>query len=367
MRENGFDVTVIGAPGPELERVREREGVEVFAVPLAREIDARSDPAALANLVGLFRRLRPDIVNAGTPKAGLLGMLAARATRVPIRIYLLRGLRCETARGIMRPVLAATERIASACAHDVICVSRSLLRLAVEGGFIPESKASVLGEGSSNGYDTNRYHRAPELVERGRLLGETLGIAREAPIVGFVGRLARDKGILELLDAFEIVRRERPGVKLLLLGGDLADEVADRAIVERIRGVDDVTVTGRIDDLAPWYARIDVLVHPSYREGFPNVLAEAGCAEVPVVGFRSTGVVDVIADNVTGMLVPQGDVGGLARSVLQYLRSPELARSHGRAARARITSNWERSRVWNLWLDAYRSRLRERSLPLPGG
>jgi len=365
MREHGFDVTVIGAPGPELERVRERERVDVVGVPMARQTDPRQDPISLARLVRVLRRIRPDIVNAGTTKAGLLGMLAARAVGVPIRIYLLRGLRLETAKGVMRPILAVTERIASACAHDVICVSPSLLRVSVEGGHIPAAKASVVGAGSSNGYDTERYRRTPELIEKGEALVRDLGVRPGDKVVAFVGRLAWDKGITELLDAFDIVRREVPNVKLLLLGGDLGDEVAEDHLVARVRSSPDVIATGRISDLAPWYARMDVLALPSYREGFPNVPAEAGSAEVPVVGFRSTGVVDVIDDGKTGALVKPGDVGALAAALVTYLRSPELARAHGRAARERVESNWERHTVWNAWLEAYRARLAARGLPLP--
>ncbi len=365
MREHGFDVTVIGAPGPELDRVRERERVDVVGLPMARQTHPRQDPVSLARLVGILRRIRPDIVNAGTTKAGLLGMLAARAVNVPVRIYLLRGLRLETAKGIMRPILAVTERIASACAHDVVCVSPSLKRLSVDGGYIPADKASVVGEGSSNGYDTERYRRTPELVEKGQALASELGVQPDDRVIAFVGRLAWDKGITELLDAFEIVRREIPKTKLLLLGGDLGDEVAEDHLVARVRSAPGVIATGRIADLAPWYARMDVLAFPSYREGFPNVPAEAGSAEVPVVGFRSTGVIDVIDDGRTGTLVTPGDVEGLARGLIAYLRSPELGRAHGRAARARVEAKWERHAVWSAWLEAYRSRLAARALPLP--
>lgn len=365
MREHGFDVTVIGAPGPELDRVREREQVDVVGLPMARQTDPRQDPVSLARLIRILRRIRPDIVNAGTTKAGLLGMLAARATGVPIRIYLLRGLRLETAKGIMRPILAMTERIASACAQDVICVSPSLMRLSVGGGYIPSEKASVVGDGSSNGYDTERYCRSPELIAKGEALVRELGVAPGDKVIAFVGRLAWDKGITELLDAFEIVRREVPKVKLLLLGGDLGDEVAEDHLVARVRSTPGVIATGRIADLAPWYARMDALAFPSFREGFPNVPAEAGSAEVPVAGFRSTGVVDVIDDGKTGTLVKPGDVGGLARALVAYLRSPELARAHGRAARARVEAKWERHAVWRAWLEAYRTRLEARGLPLP--
>lgn len=367
MREQGFEVTVVGAPGPELERVREREDVRVVAVPMARQTDPRRDLVSLARLTQVFRELRPDIVNAGTTKAGLLGMMAARAVSTPVRIYLLRGLRLETAKGAMRVVLAGTERIACACAHDVICNSPSLLRLAVGSGHVPARKAVVLGHGSSNGVDTDRYQRSEELRARGVALFEALGVPEDAPVVGFVGRLAWDKGITELLDAFEIVRREVPTARLVMLGGDLGGEVAEDALAARVRGAPGVVSTPHILDLAPYYARMDVLAFPSFREGFPNAVCEAQSAETPVVGFRSTGVIDAVADGETGALVDQGDVRGLAARVISYLRSPELARAHGRAARLRAVGCYDRALVWNTWLEAYRERLAARGLPLPVG
>lgn len=365
MRENGMEVTVIGAPGPLLDRVAARERVATVAVPMVRANDARKDAASLVALTRVLRRLRPDIVNAGTPKAGLLGMIAARAVATPVRIYLLRGLRLEGAEGPLRWVLGATERVASACAHEVWCVSPSLMKLSVEGGYVPRRKARVIAAGSSNGFDTERYTRTPELRTKGARLLEKLGIAESDLLVGFVGRLVADKGVDELLSAFERVRAAVPRARLLLLGGDLGDEQVDPALAARVRRADGVVATGVIDDLAPYYARIDVLAAPTYREGFPNVIGEAQSAGVPVVAFRSTGVVDAVEEGSTALLVDPGDAEGLARGVVRYLESPDLRALHGAAARARIVRLFSREDVWRAWLDAYRTLLRARGLSAP--
>jgi glycosyltransferase involved in cell wall biosynthesis len=223
----------------------------------------------------------------------------------------------------------------------------------------------VIRAGTSNGVDTERYCRSDALrAEGARRLAE-LGVEPGDRVIGFVGRLAWDKGITELLDAFEEVRRKIPRAKLVLLGGDLGDEVGERALVERVRSSPGVVATGLIADLAPYYARIDVLAAPTYREGFPNVIGEASSAEVPVVAFRSTGVVDAIEDGKNGILVRQGDVPALARGLITYLSSPELAASHGRSGRERAIDLYDCRKVWAAWLDAYRERLAARGLPLP--
>lgn len=359
MRARGFDVTLVTSPGPELERVAEREGVRTVAVPMARPIRPPQDAGSLARLLRVLRALEPDIVNASTPKAGLLGMLAARALRVPIRIYLMQGLRLETTTGNLRRILSATERLASACAHTVVCNSESLLQAAVGGGHVPAWKARIVGEGSSNGVDPERYRRTPERIAEGRRLLAAHGVTDDDEVIGFVGRFDPDKGIVDLLEAFSRLRRARPRAKLLLIGGGFADD-NDRAIAERVQSAAGVINFGKTNDVAPLYARMDVLAFPSLREGFPNVPLEAASAEVPAVGYRSTGVVDAIADGESGTIVPQRDVAALADALERYLADRELHARHAAGARARVLRTFARERVWEAWERFYRQELAAR-------
>jgi glycosyltransferase involved in cell wall biosynthesis len=344
-----FDISVISSPGPELDEVAAREGVRVIGIPIEREIAPAADARSLARITGELRALKPQIINASTAKAGLLGMLAAAALRIPARIYQLRGLRLETEVGAKRAVLGATERIAAACAHVVLCNSESLRAAYVAAGFAPASKCVVLGAGSSNGVDLARFASTAERQARARELRHELGIAADAPVIGFIGRPVADKGIGELLAAFDRVRKTLPTTRLVVVGAGFAgDRATDELAARR-----DVVLVPRVAEAAPYYAMMNVLAFPSLREGFPNAPLEAAAAGVPTVALRVTGVVDVIVDGETGRLVAQNDTRGFSEALLAYLHDPDLCRKDGERARRRAVSDFAREQVWERARVAY--------------
>lgn len=352
MREAGFQVFLLSAPGELLERTAASEGVASFAIPMERVISPLADSIALTRIWRLLRNLKPDIVEFSTPKAGLLGTLAARFCRIPVRIYLLRGLKLETSRGLKRYLLLWAERITSRNAHVVMCNSRSLRERALAFGIAPPSKLVLLGEGSSNGVDPARFSPGSSSIR------EQFGIPCEAPVIGFAGRLTADKGLPELLEAFAAILRQEPNAYLLLVGWfDAAEDGLVVAVRERVEGHPQIVCTGFVPDAAPYYRAMDLMVLPSWREGFPNAILEAAATGVPVVATFCTGSRDAVIPEVTGLLVPPGYPDAICEAVMNLLRDPDRRRRMSAAARRWVVENYEDSRVLGMAVAFYKSLL----------
>ncbi|HXK17467.1 MAG TPA: glycosyltransferase family 4 protein [Polyangiaceae bacterium] len=353
LKRRGFDVSVITAPGPLLDAVQQREQVRALGLPMRRDPAPSADVLSLFRLVRLLRRLKPDLVMAGTPKAGLLGVIAARLARVPVVVYLLRGLRFEGARGSKRLVLIATEHIAGSLSHRVFANSQSLRQKFVELGCASAQKTWVPGAGTSNGVDVERFRP----TEQSRLWASSerarLGIPGAAIVIGFVGRFVRDKGLIELLEAFRIAAAQVPELWLLLIGDfDATDPVPEptrRELEQHAR----IRLTGFVREPAPYYGLMDIFGFPSLREGFPNAPLEAAAAGLPAVAFAATGTVDAIVHGETGYLAPLQDIRGFADGLVAYAVDPELRRRVGRAAQERVARLFSRETVWQNLVDEY--------------
>ena len=353
--EQGFEVHVISSPSNDAARMVEAEGASYISVEMRREIAPLDDLRALWRLRRALRRLRPDICQVGMPKAGLLGGLAAWLAGVPHRVYLLHGLRLETLSGAKRLLLRWAEWVACRTAHHVICVSESLRWRAAALGVVAADRSSVLGAGSANGVDVARFTTGEESRAASSKIRDDLGIPEGSSVVGFVGRLTRDKGIYELVQAFERLKKRYPELYLLLVGPHEAGDPVPHSTRMKIAIEPRILHIGQVDDPAPYYHAMDIVALPSYREGLPTVVLEAGAAGKPVVGSRATGMSDAVDEGRTGLLVPVGDVDGLAAALAKLLDDPELAAVMGRAGRERVVAEFRREAVWARLVEYYRS------------
>jgi glycosyltransferase involved in cell wall biosynthesis len=350
--EAGFRVTLVSSPGELLERTASAQGARAIAVPIRREIAPVSDLVSLARLWRLLVRLRPDLTEFSSPKAGLLGTFAALLAGVPVRVYMVRGFKLETSTGMKRRILLAAERAAAACAQVVLCNSESVRAEAVALRVAPEAKLKLLGNGSSNGVNVERFSPGPSDVR------ERLGLGSETPVIGFVGRLTRDKGLPELIEAFDNILIEQPAARLLLVGWfDAAEDALSPALRAQIARHPSIHCTGFVHDTAPYYRAMDLLVLPTLREGFPNVVLEAAATGIPAITTESTGSRDSVIPEVTGLLIPPGYPEAIVEAVQKLLRDPARRRRMGEAARAWVTEHFSDTRVLGLTTEFYKSLL----------
>jgi glycosyltransferase involved in cell wall biosynthesis len=350
LKAAGFHVVLLCSPGALLDRIAREEDVETVTIPIRREMAPLADVVSLIRLCRILHRLQPDMAEFSTPKAGLLGCLAARLCNIPVRVYMLRGLRLETLTGLKRRILLAAERMAGSCAHYVVCNSGSLQAKASFLQVAPPAKLRLLGSGSSNGVDIERFSPGPERMRK------VLGIPCDAPVVGFVGRITRDKGVPELIEAFEAILREIPDARLLVVGWfDQSEDAVSADLRRKIESHPSIVHTGYVDDTAPYYRAMDVMVLPTWREGFPNVILEAAATGIPVVTTIATGSRDAVLPEVTGLLIPAGYPAAIAESVLRLLGNPDDRVRMGRAARAWVLESFVNGRVLGLTVGFYRN------------
>lgn len=365
LSNRGWDVHVVSSPGQLLDELDHEPGITTHRIQMARRPAPLADLVALARWVLLLLRIRPDITSVGTPKAGLLGGIAAWLTRVPVRIYLLRGLPLETAVGIKYTLLRILERLAFATAQKALSVSPSLSARAIELGLVPSKKILVLGAGSSNGVDMLHFRPAESKAssadrQESMILARELGLDVEVPIIGFVGRLTEDKGLGHLANARDILHGRGVDHQLLVVGG--IDDSAAPATLEQLgRSGRTPIQTGHVWDTAPYYRLMDVLCLPTRREGFPNVVLEASASGVPTVTTDATGAIDSVVDGKTGIVTRMDSAAALAGGLATLIEDPSGRKRMGAAARQRAHDHYRQALVWSLLENFYAQSLS----PLP--
>jgi glycosyltransferase involved in cell wall biosynthesis len=357
LQAQGFDVLGVSADGKERAEIL-KEGIDHVIIPFTRKITPVQDLVCLVQLIRLFRKVKPTIVHTHTPKAGLLGMMAAWVCRVPVRMHTVAGLPLMEARGLKRAVLKVTERVTYRCATRVYSNSKGLFDFIHSKFQIPDFKFQIIGRGSSNGIDTTFFSRSDELLADARQIRSGHGIPDEAMVFGFVGRVVRDKGIGELVEAFRRIRQLRTEVYLLVVG-PLEQELdpLDEAGLQFLQTDSHVIMAGFQHDVRPWLLASDVFVFPSYREGFPNVVMQAACLEVPCIVTDINGCNEIIEHGVTGLVVPPKDADALYEAMMRMCEDRDLRIASAKKSREFVVANFEQRYVWGELLREYGEQL----------
>ena len=347
-----YEVVGVAADTGVLGQVGRREGIRVVDVPMHREISLFADLRCLWLLIALFRRERPHIVHANTPKGSLLAMVAARLTRVPHRIYTVTGLRYQGTCGVLRLVLKTMERITCLCANKVVPEGNGVKR-ALVADRITGKPLEVVHFGNINGRDTSYFSPAALDVSRGEMRGR-LGFAADDFVFVFIGRIVRDKGMDELAAVMRRLAGERPNAKLLLVGSFETElDPLDDGNEDFFRSSGNVVYVGVQKDVRPYLLASDALVFPSYREGFPNVPIEAGSMGLPSIVTDINGCNEIIEDGKNGKIIPPRDEHALHRMMLRFADNRSEAQRMASNARPMVQARYEQKDVWAALLDMY--------------
>lgn len=354
---------VVGVTSPDSKHFHEcgaREGIRMVAIPMQRTIHVFKDLVALVRLFLLMRSLKPSIVHTHTPKAGLLGMLAAKFAGVPVRIHTVGGMPLTEAKGLKRKVLLFAEKLTYASAHRVLPNSYGLQSIIEELGLCTGQKLKVLANGSSNGVNTsyfspNDFNITEPFISDYR---RKLGIRDDAFVFLFVGRIAKDKGILELVDSFKKVVEKHPKTTLLLIGPfEQTHSILPDETKHEIQNNAAIIAPGRFDDVRPFYAISDVYVFPSYREGFPNSLMEAGAMGLPVIATDINGCNEIVEHRVNGLLIKPKCPESLLDAMLECIEHTPLRLEMKSFSRSIIEKKFENAILWDALYKEYNSFL----------
>lgn len=346
LAEKGHSIHVVSDSPEDLDFSREND-ITYHQIPIARKISPFRDLSSIARLVALINKEKFDIVVGHTPKGAMVAMIAAKLAGVKSRIYYRHGLIYTTAIGAMRWLLKTVEQCTAALATNIINVSPSLSKLAVKDRLNSPEKQRVIGAGTCGGIDTENIFN-PALINTAEksALKSLLGIYEDDFIVGFCGRICKDKGIRELIDGFRLFKRHNAAAKLLLVGAFDTRDILPTDYKKEILGADDVISTGRIvkSQLPLYYSLMDVFVFPSYREGFGMSVIEASAMMVPVLVSRSHGCIDSIREHHTGEYIDisaEGVCYGLMK-----MTNTDIRKSVGLEGRRFVVENFDFKVMW---------------------
>lgn len=351
-----FEVVAVSSEKERLEALGRKEGVRTYFINLTRTISPLKDLLSLWKMYRFLSKEKPQIVHSHTPKAGTIGMIAAKFARVPHRLHTVAGLPLMETTGMKRKLLNFVEKITYWSATKVYPNSHGLLEIIVKEGFCKPEKLKVIANGSSNGINTKYFDPSLFDSKQKESLRNSLSIQANDFVFIFVGRLVSDKGINELVSAFNQVCLEHSSTKLILVG-EMESELdpLNKETIDKINSLSNIVPVGFQNDVRPYLSIADALVFPSYREGFPNVVMQAGAMGLPSIVSDINGCNEMITEGLNGKIIPSKNVDSLTNAILSFLTEPIKTKEMARNARSVIQKKYEQNVVWNALLEEYKS------------
>lgn len=355
LERSGYEVVAVSSPGSDLKAIEEREGVRTYAVKMYRYITPFRDLKSLWSLIKVFRKERPRMVHSITPKAGLLAMMAAWIARVPVRVHTFTGLVFPYSSGLRRMILMTTDRLTCLFATHIIPEGEGI-KADLQRFRITRKPLNVLGHGNVRGIDLNYYDPEDPTVKEKAAALKSEGTFTYI----FIGRMVGDKGVNELVAAFRKLNAGYPDTRLLLVGWEADMDPLERTTEEEIRRNDAITYAGYQEDVRPWLLASDVLVLPSYREGFPNVVIEAGAMGLPSIVTDVNGSNEIVVEGRNGMIVPPRNTEELYAAMVEMLLRGDKNREMRLRTRKMVTDRYEQLYVRRCKKEYYREILSDK-------
>lgn len=358
MQNNGFKAYMISSASDNIKALEIREEATFLTVNMSRSITLIKDFIGLVKLVRILYKLKPSIVHTHTPKAGLLGTMAAWLTGTPVRLHTVAGLPLMESTGFKRFVLELVEKLTYFCANRVYPNSQNLKEFIINNKFCSPQKLKVIGNGSSNGIDAEYFSLTDDIAAGAAVLRLLHDIREDDFVFVFIGRLVKDKGIEELISGFVFLAKKHINIKLLLVGPtenelDPLSPLCAKEIEQNIR----IILVGYQADIRPYLALSHVLVLPSYREGFPNVPMQAGCFDLPCIVTDINGCNEIIEDETNGLIIRPKNTADLEKAMGRLITDKQLYIKLKSNARKMIVDRYEQTAFWSLLLEEYKSQL----------
>ncbi len=350
-KSNGHTVSIISGSGEEISQLSKKEDCYLHTVSFSKRITPLYDLVCLWKICNILKKEKPNVVNAGNPKSGLLTILAAYLCKVPVRIFTLHGLPSDAKKGVTKWVVTQMEKLTCALAHKVIIVSPSLAEHALKRNIVSQKKTNVLLPASCNGLNTNYFSPSAQLLQEAMQMRHSNNIQTNDFVIGYAGRINLDKGITLLIDAFLEVLQTHAQVKLLLVGPIQVENPIPEKYLSIIANHKNIVHVGKMSHMPMAYMAMDVLVLPSYREGFGYALIEAAAMEKAVIAPNIPGCQDAVLFNQNGYLFEKGDKVKLVHYLNYYIDHTEIMQKHGIEGRKWVVSQFNQQKIWQQILE----------------